>query len=260
MTGAELHKRLSEPFAAADVEWRVTKTRNSNSEGLAVAFIDSRAIQNRLDDVVGPFFWRTRFIPWHQYVPRPGKYEDPSEAPKAPVSSQLCGLSIYHEERKEWVEKVDGAENTDIEAIKGGISDSFKRAAVLWSVGRYLYEIPAKWVSLDKYKQIARPAELTAYYTEQLSKRGLCAAQNPDTGSAPSGVYAVRGLQPAPVQGYPAAAWVDLVTPAGRALRVFSLGTKPGLAGGVRIQDAKLVQRSGAGGTYYELQDYQPAA
>lgn len=260
MTGAELHKRLSEPFAAADVEWRVTKTRNSNSEGLAVPFIDSRAIQNRLDDVVGPFFWRTRFIPWHQYIPKPGKYEDPNGAQKAPVSSQLCGLSIYDAERKEWVEKVDGAENTDIEAIKGGISDSFKRAAVLWSIGRYLYEIPARWASLDKYKQIAHPAELDAYYTEQLQKLGLASAPAPNTGNAPADTYAVRGLQPAPVQGYPAAAWVDLVTPAGRALKVFSLGTKPGLANGVRIRGAKIVQRSAAGGTYYELQDYQPAA
>lgn len=260
MTGTELNRRLCEPFAAADVEWRVTKLRNQSSEGLVVPFIDSRAIQNRLDAVVGPFCWRTRFIPWHQYVPKPGKYEDPNEAQKAPVSSQLCGLSIYDAERSEWVEKVDGAENTDIEAIKGGISDSFKRAAVLWGIGRYLYEIPARWTSLDKYKQIARPADLTAYYAEQLQKLGLCAAQDPNTGGAPSGVYAVRGLQPAPVQGYPAAAWVDLVTPAGRALRVFSLGVKPGLASGARLREAKIVQRSSAGGMYYELQDYQPAA
>lgn len=83
---------------------------------------------------------------------------------------------------------------------------------------------------MTKYKQIAHPAELNAYYTEQLQKLGLCVAQDPNTGGAPSGVYAVRGLQPAPVQGYPAAAWVDLVTPAGRALKVFILGTKPGLA------------------------------
>ena len=88
MTGAELHRRLSEPFAAADVEWRVTKVRSQSSEGLAVAFIDSRAIQNRLDDVVGPFCWRTRFIPWHQYMStKPGKYEDPNEAQKTPVFS-----------------------------------------------------------------------------------------------------------------------------------------------------------------------------
>lgn len=189
MTGQELRRQLCEPFAAADVEWRVTKMRNSNSEGLVVAFIDSRAIQNRLDDVVGPFCWRTRFIPWHQYIPKPGKYENPSETPKTPISSQLCGLSIYLEERKEWVEKVDGAENTDIEAIKGGISDSFKRASVLWGIGRYLYEISAKWVSLDKYKQIARPAELTAYYAEQLQKLGLASVQSSNTSNVPADIY-----------------------------------------------------------------------
>ena len=51
-----------------------------------------------------------------------------------------------------------------------------------------------------------------------------------------------------------------LATPDNRAFKVFSLGAKPGLANGVRIQGAKIVRRSGAGGTYYELQDYQPAA
>ena len=52
MTGEEMHRRLSEPFAAADVEWRVTTLRNQNSEGLVVPFIDSRAIQNRLEHTV----------------------------------------------------------------------------------------------------------------------------------------------------------------------------------------------------------------
>lgn len=259
MDGKELRRRLSEPFAASDVEWRITKTRNQNSEGLAVAFIDGRAVQNRLDDVVGPFFWRTRFIPWHQYVPKPAKYEQ-VDTPKAPVSSQLCGLSIYHEERGEWIEKIDGAENTDIETIKGGISDSFKRAAVLWGIGRYLYDIPAVWTALDRYKQILRPAELSQHYQDQLAKLGLCTAQTAVADSAQIGIYMVRGLQPSPVQNYPAAAWVDLVTLDNRLLKVFSLGTKPGLAQGVKLQNAKIVQRSSAGGTYYELQDYQPAA
>ena len=48
--------------------------------------------------------------------------------------------------------------------------------------------------------------------------------------------------------------------PDNRALKVFSLGVKPGLASGVRIQGAKIVQRNSAGGMYYELQDYQTAA
>ena len=53
----------------------------------------------------------------------------------------MCGISIWCAERKEWVTKWDGAENTDIEAMKGGLSGSMKRAAVQWGIGRYLYKL-----------------------------------------------------------------------------------------------------------------------
>ncbi len=33
--------------------------------------------------------------------------------------------------------------------MKGGISDSFKRAAVLWNVGRYLYDLEPVWVAVE---------------------------------------------------------------------------------------------------------------
>ena len=53
---------------------------------------------------------------------------------------------------------------------------------------------------------------------------------------------------------------IHIFTPDNRALKVFSLGVKPGLVSGVRIRGAKIVQRNSAGGMYYELQDYQAAA
>ena len=53
MNASELYRRLSEPFPSADVEWRVTKVHQRF--GLAVPYITSRAIQTRLDNVVGPF-------------------------------------------------------------------------------------------------------------------------------------------------------------------------------------------------------------
>lgn len=260
MTGEELRKKLCAPFDAKDVEWRVTKLSKDSSDGLVVPFITSRAIQNRLDDVVGPFRWRTRFIPWHQFVPKPGKYDDPQRMQKPPISSQLCGVSIYDEERKEWVEKIDGAENTDVEAIKGGISDSFKRAAVLWGVGRYLYEMRAKWVHLDKYKQIINLAELVAYYNEQLSRLGLCMAVGQNATDKQVDGYLICGIQPAPMQGYPNAAWIEMVTPDEHRLKAFSYGIKPGLANGVHIRNAKLEQKNSANGLYFVLQDYQQAA
>ncbi len=109
MNEQELTKKLTAPFEAKDVEWRIQQTTQDKSRGLAVAFITSRAIQKRLDETVGPFHWKTEFSPWHQIVNK---------------GSQLCALSIYDEERKEWVTKTDGAENSDIEPVKGGLSDS----------------------------------------------------------------------------------------------------------------------------------------
>lgn len=259
MTGEELRRRLCEPFAAEHVEWRITKI--SGQSGLAVPYIDSRAIQNRLDDVVGPFCWRTRFIPWHQYVPQPGKYDKPDEQPKAPISSQLCALAIYDAARSEWIEKMDGAENTDIETIKGGISDSFKRAAVLWGVGRYLYGMDAQWAPIEK--KMITPAGMTQLrraYLDHLAKHGLLAAPDQNTANAADSIYCVSDVAPAPMQGCPNAAWIKLITPDKRELQVFYRGQKPGLAGGVRIRNACITQCNGANGQYYELQDYQPAA
>ena len=254
MNATELSRQLGEPFPSSDVEWRITKVKHSN--GLAVPYITSRAIQNRLDNVVGAFCWRTRYIPWHQYVPKPSRGENPEQADRTPIASQLCGLSIYDEDKHEWIEKIDGAENTDFESIKGGISDSFKRAAVLWGIGRYLYLLGAKWTAIDEHRRIANSTELAQYYTEKLKKLGLCTAQSGNTTTV---CYCVTGLTPAPVENYPNAAWIDLIMPDGRALKVFSFGTKPGLVNGIQLQKASIVQRNSANGSYYELADYQAA-
>ncbi len=39
---------------------------------------------------------------------------------------------------------------SDIESVKGGLSDSMKRAAVEWGIGRYLYGMTQKWVSIEQ--------------------------------------------------------------------------------------------------------------
>lgn len=134
-TFGEIMAALSAPFPAADVDWRIQHTAQGNTRGLAVPYVQSRAIQSRLDQVVGPYNWKSEFKPWHNVNG---------------CASQLCGLAIYCEERGEWIQKWDGAENTDIEPVKGGISDSFKRSAVLWGIGRYLYGLAATWVEIEQ--------------------------------------------------------------------------------------------------------------
>ena len=55
-------------------------------------------------------------------------------------SGVKCGLSVLCD--GEWITKYDGADETNIEPTKGGFSDSMKRAAVQWGLGRDLYDYP----------------------------------------------------------------------------------------------------------------------
>lgn len=131
-----IQRELARPFAAEDLEWRLQKTFESTGQmlGIAVPFVTNRAIMNRLDSVVGPENWYNEFKPWHAA----GKKE-----------AQICGISIYFEERG-FITKWDGAEDSDIEPIKGGLSDSMKRAAVQWGIGRILYNMDTVLVDVER--------------------------------------------------------------------------------------------------------------
>lgn len=135
ITAEELKVALAAPFENADIEWRVGATTKDKSRGLAVPYVTNRAIQNRLDSTLGVDGWYNDYKPW------------PNDT-KSQKSAQICGISIYFPETDLWLTKWDGAENSDIEAVKGGLSDSMKRAAVQWGVGRYLYGMTQVWVEI----------------------------------------------------------------------------------------------------------------
>lgn len=140
LSNISILEELEERFTSKDVEWRISSTTKDKSKGMAVPYLDARAIQQRLDNVVGKGYWKNSYIPWHN-------------------GSQLCVLSlkvVYEDGSYEWIDKVDGADCSDIEPIKGGLSDSFKRAAVHWGIGRYLYEMPSIWVTLEDGRNIPK--------------------------------------------------------------------------------------------------------
>ena len=129
-------EKLSEPFSAADIEWRLQRA-GKTAKGLwamALAYVTNRAIMERLDTVCGPQNWRNEFK-------------------DAPGGGILCGLSVRVERLEddetasygEWVTKWDGADQTEIEAVKGGLSGAMKRAGVQWGIGRYLYNLDTGW-------------------------------------------------------------------------------------------------------------------
>ena len=146
--------RLADPFPAADVEWKPGATTRDKTKGLAMAYLTSRAVQQRFDDVCGPGDWRNEFA-------------------EGPGGGVLCGISVRVERpdgTSEWVTKWDGADNSQVEAVKGGLSGATKRAAVQWGVGRYLYDLPATWVRLDDRGRFAEPPRIPPAFLPSASR------------------------------------------------------------------------------------------
>lgn len=129
----QIQAELAMPFAPEDLEWRLQRVVEAKELGIAVPYVTNRAIMSRLDDVVGPENWYNDFKPWHGVG---GK------------EAQLCGISIRYGDG--FITKWDGAEDSDIEPIKGGLSDSMKRAAVQWGIGRVLYNMDVVFVDVEK--------------------------------------------------------------------------------------------------------------
>ena len=146
---SETFARLRAPFDVDLVQWRVGARMKSNkSRGQALPYLNARLVQDRLDEVIGPENWRNEFT-------------------AAPMGDGLmCVLSLKIGE--EWVGKADVAQQDEVAddardpekareiAVKGAASDAFKRAAVLWGIGRYLYSFEAPWVNLEREAYVAR--------------------------------------------------------------------------------------------------------
>lgn len=121
---------LSAEFPRHAISWRAQSLTRDGDKAMALAYIDARDVMKRLDAVCGPANWQDRY-----------EFSGPRT---------VCYLSIRID--GEWITKADGAGDTDVEAEKGAISDAFKRAAVKWGIGRYLYDLDAPWVPCRTYE------------------------------------------------------------------------------------------------------------
>ena len=86
---------------------------------------DARCDMNILDETVGPTGWKREHC----------------------RDNANCIVSIYDEDKKEWVSKEDTGTESFSEKEKGLASDSFKRACVNWGIGRELYTAPFIWIN-----------------------------------------------------------------------------------------------------------------
>jgi hypothetical protein len=111
----ELFAALAAPFAHEEVRVR-------SQGGRQLQYITARTVMNRLDDVLGPANW------WDEYMPL--------------ENSVICRLTIRLPDGTTLTKSDAGGyagmpDSGDDE--KSGFSDAFKRAAVKFGIGRYLY-------------------------------------------------------------------------------------------------------------------------
>jgi len=136
---------LEKPFPFKSIQWRVGSTSRDKTKGIALAYIDSRAVSERLDEVFGIDGWQTAL----------------REIPKGGVICTLECKFVNDDGSVTWVQKEDGSDFTDIESIKGGISGAFKRVAASgYGIGRYLYDLPNIWCPLKDGKYLADTPKL----------------------------------------------------------------------------------------------------
>lgn len=117
---------LERPFPVTALRWRVGATSKDKTTGIALAYVDARDVMRRLDEAVGFENWQCR-------------YSQASNIIICDIGLRLGG---------EWVWRSNGAGETQVEGEKGGCSDAFKRASVLWGCSRYLYSLPNVWIPL----------------------------------------------------------------------------------------------------------------
>lgn len=141
---------LDAPFASEDIEWRIQQAGKNNNGIWAkvLAYVTNRAIMKRLDEVCGKAGWRNEY----RDISNNGGVE--------------CGISIKVD--GEWITKWDAAENTQVEAVKGGRSGAMKRAAVQWGIGRYLYNLEEGFAVVSATRaigfQYAKSKEVGVFY------------------------------------------------------------------------------------------------
>jgi hypothetical protein len=120
----EIQKKLK---AIIPFKWRVQSFSKFKAQATCVSYIDSRDVQDILDSSCS---WSDRYY---------------SEA-----GLLFCEITIYADGRE--YKRTDTGSESNVDKQKGHSSDAFKRAAVKFGVGRFLYSQKMQYVTADVIK------------------------------------------------------------------------------------------------------------
>ena len=127
-----------------EIELRVGSTNDSGFQLLL--YKNARVDMALLDEVVGVGNWQREHIILGNDI--------------------YCRLGIWNKELNQWVWKTDAGSSGTIEEEKSKASDSFKRAATNFGLGRCLYTAPFVWiVTKDKNGKLTGEDKKTCRYS-----------------------------------------------------------------------------------------------
>jgi hypothetical protein len=118
-------------------------TRPAKGSSGGLSYIDARFVFDRFDEAVGQENWQVN-INWSPQIHLAEKKTKANKVTQEEINTPFPLASIGVLTEHGWVWKSDIGDFSDIASIKGGVSDSIKRAAVLWGVARDLYPKPDK--------------------------------------------------------------------------------------------------------------------
>jgi hypothetical protein len=119
------------PLKADEIKIRVDRITAKGA--WLLLYKDARVDMDILDETVGPGNWQ--------------------RSHKGINNNLFCGVSIWSEEKQQWVYKDDVGVESFTAKEKGESSDSFKRACVNWGIGRELYTAPNIFVPCPTQKK-----------------------------------------------------------------------------------------------------------
>ena len=124
--------QLSEPFDPKYLTWKPGATTKDGNKCMAMAYADLRAYMERLDNVCG-LDWSCRYVPW--------------------IGNKIiCELTINGVTRSSTGDADPQDEKNELDAYVAE-AQAFKRAAVMFGLGRSLYSLPSAWVEYDPQRK-----------------------------------------------------------------------------------------------------------
>lgn len=114
----------------SEIEIRVQQVNDSGTGCSLLLYKNARADMEILDETFGPGGWQRH----HEMI----------------NNNLYCTISIWDDEKKEWIKKQDVGTEGNYEKEKSQATDSFKRAAVNVGIGRELYSAPFIWIKLRR--------------------------------------------------------------------------------------------------------------